>query len=153
MAIFRQKPWTNPFGKFRIFSLFQNFIFLVQKTFYSIQNNAKQFLSYFAKKKNNHGTWPFFDKHHGQTPLETELRISSLLTNFIFPMQKTFFSIQNMAKASSLSYFQPKKKVKKGLTHRFGPKMAIFPTCLFQAIQPRKCLLRYSRTKKRLSRL
>ena len=52
MAIFRQKPWTNPFGKFRIFSLYQNFIFLVQKTFYSIQNNAKQFLSYFAKKTN-----------------------------------------------------------------------------------------------------
>ena len=37
----------------------------------------------------------------------------------------------------------------KGLTHGFGPKMAIFLTLFFKAIQTRKCLLRYSRMKKR----
>ena len=36
----------------------------------------------------------------------------------------------------------------KGLTHNFGPKMAIFPTFLFRQYRPGKCLLRYSRTKK-----
>ena len=36
----------------------------------------------------------------------------------------------------------------KGLTHGFGPKMAIFPTFLFKQCRPAKCLLRYSRTKK-----
>ena len=41
----------------------------------------------------------------------------------------------------------------KGLTHGFGPKMAIFPTFFFRQYKPGKCLLRYSRTKKRLSRL
>ena len=41
----------------------------------------------------------------------------------------------------------------KGLTHGFGPKMAIFPTFLFRQYRPGKCLLRYSRTKKRLSKL
>ena len=41
----------------------------------------------------------------------------------------------------------------KGLTHAFIPKMAIFPTFIFQEIQARKCFLRYSRTKKRLPRL
>ena len=40
-----------------------------------------------------------------------------------------------------------------GLTHAFIPKMAIFPTFIFQEIQARKCFLRYSRTKKRLPRL
>ena len=40
----------------------------------------------------------------------------------------------------------------KGLTHGFGPKMAIFPTFFFRQYRPGKCLLRYSRTKKRLSR-
>ena len=40
-----------------------------------------------------------------------------------------------------------------GLTHGFGPKMAIFPTFFFRQYRPGKCLLRYSRTKKRLSRL
>ena len=41
----------------------------------------------------------------------------------------------------------------KGLTHRFSPKMVIFPTCLFRQYRPGKCLSRYSRTKKRLSKL
>ena len=41
----------------------------------------------------------------------------------------------------------------KGLTHGFGPKMAIFRTLFFRQYRPGKCLLRYSRTKKRLSSL
>ena len=41
----------------------------------------------------------------------------------------------------------------KGLTHGFGPKMALFPTFFFRQYRPGKCLLRYSKTKKRLSRL
>ena len=41
----------------------------------------------------------------------------------------------------------------KGLTHGFGPKMAIFPPFFFRQYRPGKCLLWYSRTKKRLSRL
>ena len=40
-----------------------------------------------------------------------------------------------------------------GLTHFFGPKMAIFPTFLYKQYRPGKSLLRYSRTKKRLSKL
>ena len=42
----------------------------------------------------------------------------------------------------------------KGLTHGFGPKIAIFPFFFFFCkYRARKCLLRYSKTKKRLSRL
>ena len=41
----------------------------------------------------------------------------------------------------------------KGLTHGFGPKMAIFPTFFFRQYRPGKCLLRFSRTKKCLCRL
>ena len=40
----------------------------------------------------------------------------------------------------------------KGLTHAFGPKMAIFPTFFLRQYRPRKCHLPYSRTKKHLSR-
>ena len=32
----------------------------------------------------------------------------------------------------------------KGLTHGFGPKMAIFQTFFFRQFKPRKCLLGYS---------
>ena len=41
----------------------------------------------------------------------------------------------------------------KGLTHGFGQEIAIFPTFFFRQYRPGKCLLRYSRTKERLSRL
>ena len=41
----------------------------------------------------------------------------------------------------------------KGLTHCFGRKMAIFQTFFFSQYRTGKCLLWYSKTKKRLSRL
>ena len=41
----------------------------------------------------------------------------------------------------------------KGLTHGFGPKVAIFPTFFLRQYRAEKCLLRYSRRKKRLSRV
>ena len=41
----------------------------------------------------------------------------------------------------------------KGLTHGCGPKMAGFSTFFFRQYRLGKCLLLYSRTKKRLSRL
>ena len=41
----------------------------------------------------------------------------------------------------------------KGLTHGFGPKLAIFPSFYFRQYRPGKCVLGYSRRKKRLSRL
>ena len=41
----------------------------------------------------------------------------------------------------------------KGLIHGFGRKMAIFPTFIFGQYRRGKCLLRYSRAKRSLSRL
>ena len=41
----------------------------------------------------------------------------------------------------------------KGLVHGFGPKLAIFPCFYFGQYRPGKCVLGYSRIKKRLSRL
>ena len=40
-----------------------------------------------------------------------------------------------------------------GLTHTIGPKRAIFGTFFFRKYKREKCLLRYSRAKKRLLRL
>ena len=41
----------------------------------------------------------------------------------------------------------------KGLAHGFGLKLAIFPVFYFGQYRPGKCVLGYSRRKKRLSRL
>ena len=72
--------------------------------------------------------------------------------------ENVFYDILQQ-KNSFLGYKKKKfKKSKnwhfsKGLTHGFGQKMATFPTFFFRQFSPGKCLLRYSRTKKRLSRL
>ena len=66
----------------------------------------------------------------------------------IFQNEKTPF--QTIKRTSSKS-----RKIdifSKGLTHGFGPKMAIFPTFIFGQYRPGKCLLKYSRAKRRLSR-
>ena len=85
----------------------------------------------------------------------------------IFP---TFFFKEKKARKISFTIFQseqtpfgvlktssPKSRkmaiFPKGLTLRFGPKMAILPTFIFGQYRPGKCLLRYSRAKGRLSRL
>ena len=41
----------------------------------------------------------------------------------------------------------------KGLTHSFGPKMALFPTFFFRQYRPGKCFVRYCTSKKRLCSL
>ena len=62
----------------------------------------------------------------------------------IFYIEKT--PLQPIKKKSRKTDIFPK-----GLTHSFGPKLAIFPTFFFWQYRPGRCLLRYSRTKKRLS--
>ena len=48
-AIFRQKPWVNPFGKMSIFRLFELFVFTGYKGVFSMQNIVKDiFLAYIA---------------------------------------------------------------------------------------------------------
>ena len=85
----------------------------------------------------------------------------------IFP---TFFLLSIQARKMSFIIFQnektPFQAIKtrrpksrkidifpKGLTHGFGPKMAIFQTFFFRQYRPGKCLLRYSRAKKHPSSL
>ena len=41
----------------------------------------------------------------------------------------------------------------KGLVHGFAPKFEIFPSFYFRQKRPGKCVIGYSREKKRLSRL
>ena len=67
----------------------------------------------------------------------------------IFQTEKTPFQAikRRSSKSRKIDFFR------KGLTHVFGPKMAIFPTFFFRQYMPGKCLLQYYKTKKRHSRL
>ena len=67
----------------------------------------------------------------------------------ILERKNAFLSYKNkkFKQSKKLTFFQ------RGLTHGFGPKMAIVPSLFYRPYMRRKCLLRYSRTKKRLSKL
>ena len=67
----------------------------------------------------------------------------------ILEKKPTFLGNKNkkFKKVEKLKFFQ------KGLTDGFGPKMAGFPSFFFRQYRPGKYLLRYLRTKNRLSRL
>ena len=67
----------------------------------------------------------------------------------IFQGEKTpFYAIKTRSSKSQNIDIFPKR-----LTHAFGPKMAILPSLFLGLYNPGKCLLRYSRAKKRLPRL
>ena len=69
------------------------------------------------------------------------LRYSKTKKNF-------FYAIKTRTSKSSKIDIIPK-----GLTHGFHTKIIIFPNFLVRQYRPGKCLLRYSRTQKRLSKL
>ena len=66
----------------------------------------------------------------------------------IFQNEKMVFQaiITTSSKSGKIEIFA------KGLTHGFGPKLAIFPCFVFRQYRSRKSVLRYSRKKKRVSR-
>ena len=106
-----------------------------EKVFYNIQERKNAFLGYknktFKKSKNWHfskqvNPWFWSKKWH----------------------YSAFFFLGNIGQENVFYDI-----FLKGLTHGFGPKMAIYPTFFFRQYTPGKYLLRYSKTKKRLSRL
>ena len=66
----------------------------------------------------------------------------------IFQNEKTVFQAlkTRSSKSRKIEIFS------KGLVQGFGPKLAIFPCIYFSQYTPGKCVLRYSRTKKRYFR-
>ena len=86
--------------------------------------------------------WPFF-----QFFLLGNICRKNLFYN-ILKRKKAFLGLKkNVQKVEKIGIFP------KGLAHGFRPNMAIFSTFFFRQYRPGKCLLRYSRTKKGLSRL
>ena len=140
---------------------FSNFHFLgnigQENVFYDILEGKNAFLSYknkeFKKSKNWHfskGVNPWFWSKNGH------------FSNFFFlcniGQENIFYDILER-KNAFLTYKNNKFNksnnwhFSKGLTHGFGPKIAIFGTFFFRLYRSEKCLLWYSRTKKRLSML
>ena len=141
--------------------VFSNFFFLgnigQENVFYNILEPKNAFLGYknntFKKVKNCHfckGVNPCFWSKNGHFSNFFFQAIQAKKMSFaIFQSEKTPFQAIKTThlKSSKIDIFP------KGLNHGFGPKMAIFPTCFFSQFRPKKYLIRYYRTKQRLSRL
>ena len=141
---------------------FSNFIFLGNighgNVFYDILERKSDFLDYkdkkFKKSKNSHffkEVNPWFWSKNGQFSTFSFFRQykpgKCLLRYYATKKLLSRQQKQELQKVQKIDVFP------KGLIHGYNKKMAIFPTFFFRQYRAGKCLLRYSRTKKRLSRL
>ena len=126
-----------------------------ENMFFDILERKNAFVSYknkkFKQSKNSHfskGVNPWFWSENGHFSNSFFQPIQPRKMSFtIFQKEKTpFQAIKTKSSKNRKIYIFPK-----GLTYGFGPKMGIFPTFFFSQYKPEKCLLRYSKTKKRLS--
>ena len=84
-----------------------------------------------------------------------------IFPDFNFKENRTEKCVYDILEGRNAFLDYKKKKFKKsknrdfskGLVHGFGQKLVIFPNFYFRENRPRKCVVRYSRTKKCLSRL
>ena len=141
-------------------AIFQNFFFRHYRpgnVFYDILERKNAFRGFKNKTVKKSKNWHFF---RGVNPWFWSK--NGHFSNIFFlgntGKENVFYDI--LERKSAFQDYKNKtlKKSKnwhffKGLTHGFGPKMAIFLTFLFKHYRQGKCLLRYFTTKKRLSRL
>ena len=128
-----------------------------ENVFYDILERKNAFLGYknkkFKKSKNLHfskGVNPWFWSKNGHfSNFFFQARQARKMSFTIFQNEKTPFQAikTRSSKSHKIDIFP------KGLTHAFGPKITIFASLFFRQYRLEKCLLQYSKTKKRLSRL
>ena len=147
MAIFRQKPWVNPFGKMSIFGLFELLVFIAEKGVFSFQNIVKDiFLAYIAFQKKL-GKMAIFGTKPWVNPFG-KTSIFGLFNLLVFIPQKGVFSFQNIVKDIFLPYIALKKKLEKwpllDQNHGLSPldKCEVLDFLNFFFLQPRKAFFR-----------
>ena len=128
-----------------------------ENVFYDILEGKNAFLGYKNKKFKKWKNWHFSNGlTHAFGPK------MAILAPFLFRQYtpgKCLLQYSRTRKRLSTLWKKEIQKVEKltffpkRITHRFGPKMSIFPTFFFRQYRVGKCLLWYSRTKRRLFRL
>ena len=129
-----------------------------ENVFYDILEQKNAFLGYknkkFKKSKNWHfskGVNPWFCSKIGHFSIFFffwQYRPGKCFLWHSKTKKRPFYVIKTRSsKSRKIDIFA------KGLTHGFGPKVAIFSTFFFRQYRPGKCILWYSRAKKLLSRL
>ena len=129
-----------------------------ENVFYDILEQKNAFLGYknkkFKKSKTSHFSKgvnrSFWSKngHVSKFFFLGNLDQENVFYDILEQKKTVFEGIKTRSLKSRKIYIFPK-----GLTHGFASKTAIFPTFFFKQFKPGKYPLRYSRTKKRPSRL
>ena len=159
IAIFA-KGLTHGSGlKLAIFQSFGFRQYRQENVFYDILERENAFLGY---KNSKFKTWKNCDFCKGVNPWFWS-KIGDFSIFFLFlgiiEQENVFYDILEQKdaflgyKTSRLKKWKKMAIFAKGLTNGSGLKFAIFPSFVFRNYRARKCVLRYSRTKKRLSRL
>ena len=147
MAIFRPKPWVNPFRKSSIFRHFELLVFIAQKGIFSFQNIVKIiFLTNIAEKKKV-GKMAILGPKPWVNPFG-KMSIFRLLEPLVFIAKKGVFLFQNIVKVIFLNNIAFKKRLEKwpyldqnhGLTPLQKCHFFDFWNLLF--LSPRKALFR-----------
>ena len=137
--------------------LFFHFFFLgnigQETVFYDILERKNAFLGNKHKKFKKSKNWHF---SKGVNPWFSS-KIGHFSTFFFLDnigQENVFYDIleQNNAFLGKKTRNWKPRKIDIFLTHGLAQKLAIFRTFFFWQYRPEKCVLRYSRTKKRLSR-
>ena len=102
MSICGPKRWVNRFAKMSIFQLFERFVFIAQKSVFSLQNTRKKFLWPILPKKKSSKKCHFWTKRMGKAFGKMSIFRPCELLFFI--AQKGVFSFQNIVKDISLDY-------------------------------------------------
>ena len=93
IAIFRPKPWVNPFGKMSIFRLFQLVVFIAEKGVFSFQNIVKDILlAYITLKKI--GKMAIFGPKLRVNPLWKNINFSNFKTSCFYSLERRFFVLE-----------------------------------------------------------
>ena len=119
------------------------------KCFSRYSSTKKVFPGYKNKKFKKSKNWHFSKRVNPSLWSNLrQYRPGKCLSRYFTTKKTPFYALKTRSsKSRKLDIFS------KGLKHRFGPKMAIFPNSFFRQYRPRKCLSRYFTTKKLLSTL
>ena len=138
-----------------------NFIFLgiigQENVFDDILQRENAFLGYKHKKFEKSKNWHFFPKDQPMV-LVQKWPFFLFISLGNIGQENVFYDILEQKNAflnkKTRNWKSPKiDTFPKGVTHGCGSKIAILPTSIFRQYRPGKCLLRYSTTKKLLSKL
>ena len=118
MAIFRPRPWFNPFAKMSIFRLFELLVFIAQKGVFSFQNIVKVIFLAYIETKEKVEKLPFLDQNHVLTPLE-KFQFQTFSTSCFYSLESRFFVLEYHKRHLPGLYCLKKKFGKMAI---FGPK-------------------------------